>query len=375
MRKSFCYKAKLSPSVERRAAGHLALMCELYNAALQERRDAWRVAGERANFVTQCRQLKEIRVDRPEFAEIPRDTLEQTLRRVHLAFEGFFRRLKSGEAPGYPRFKSRRRYASTTYRRDGWKLEGRHLHLKGIGRCKLFLSRPVEGTVKTVTLRRDRCGDWWVTFSCEDVPVRPLPDTGREAGIDLGLESFLTTSDGEHVGNPRHLRTVEANLKRTQRRVSKRKRGGNRRRKMVRTLARQHRRVRSCRQDFHFKAALDLVRRYDHIAVEDLNVRGLSRSRLAKSVRDAGWAQFLGILAFKAEEAGRRITVVDCRGTSQVCSGCGCEPAERKSLGVRVHHCSDCGLTIHRDLNAAVNILTRARAEPSASRPRGKAAA
>jgi putative transposase len=297
---------------------------------------------------------------------------EQCLKRVDLAFAGFFRRVRSGEKPGYPRFKSRRRYDSTTYRRRGWRLDGRRLSLSGIGTCKLFLSRSIEGTIKTVTLRRDRCGDWWVIFACEDVPARPLPDTGRAAGVDLGLESFLTTSDGESVSNPRYLRAADAHLKRMQRRVAKRKRGGSRRRKMVRTLARQHRRVESARRDFHFKTALELVRRYDHIAVEDLNVRGLSRSALARSVNDAGWAQFLGILAFKAEEAGRRISVVDCRGTSQVCSGCGCEPDERKSLAVRVHRCTHCGLVLHRDHNAAVNILTRARAEPSASRPAGK---
>jgi putative transposase len=277
LHKMYRYKAKLSRGTERAAERHLALMCELYNAALQERRDAWRMAGERANFVTQCRQLKDVRVLRPEYAEVPRDTLEQCLKRVDLAFAGFFRRVRSGEKPGYPRFKSRRRYDSTTYRRRGWRLDGRRLSLSGIGTCKLFLSRSIEGTIKTVTLRRDRCGDWWVIFACEDVPARPLPDTGRAAGVDLGLESFLTTSDGESVSNPRYLRAADAHLKRMQRRVAKRKRGGSRRRKMVRTLARQHRRVESARRDFHFKTALELVRRYDHIAVEDLNVRGLSQ--------------------------------------------------------------------------------------------------
>ena len=189
----------------------------------------------------------------------------------------------------------------------------------------------------------------------------------------MGLEKFLATSEGDRVENPRHLRRAEAELKRTQRRVSKLRAGGSRRRKMVQTLARRHRRVRRARRDFHFKAALRLVRQYDTIAVEDLNVRGLARGMLAKSVADAGWSQFIGILCAKAEEAARTVTLVNPNGTSQVCSGCRCKPSERKTLSVRTHRCTECGLEIDRDVNAAINILhlaateQRGRADPSAS--------
>jgi putative transposase len=244
--------------------------------------------------------------------------------------------------------------------------------MRGIGRIKLHLSRPVEGTVKTVTLKRDSRGDWWVTFSCDSVPARPLPDTGRAVGVDLGLNVFLATSDGETVDNPRHLRTAEADLRRAQRRVSRRKRGGNRRRKAVRVLARKHRRVQDARRDFHFKTALDLVRRYDLIAVENLNIRGLARTRLAKSIGDAGWGQFLHALATKAESAGREVIAVDPRGTSQECSDCGATPDKRKTLSVRTHRCV-CGLVLDRDVNAARNIL--ARAERSGSGGQKNAAA
>lgn len=357
-------------------------MCaELYNAALQERRDAYRMAGISLSAASQMAQLPEIKKLRPEYKDIGSQVLQDVIQRLDRAYQAFFRRVKAGEAPGFPRFRSHRRYDSLTFKQAGWKLEGRRLRLQGIGTLRLFLSRPIEGTVKTVTLRRDRCGDWFAVFSCDDVPTKPRPETGRAVGIDVGLEKFLATSDGEFVENPRHLRRQEAALKRTQRRVSKRKRGAQRRRKMVQTLARRHRKVQRSRRDFHFKTALRLVRSCDQIAVEALNVRGLSRGMLAKSVQDAGWRQFLDILTGKAEEAGREIVAVNPRGTSQVCSGCGCEPKERKSLSVRIHRCLECGLVLDRDTNAARNILhlaapnERGRAGPSASGRGGRLAA
>jgi putative transposase len=374
MRKSFQYKGRLSRAAVRRAEGQLALCCELYNAALQERRDAWQRAGLSVSYAAQNRQLTEIKRLRPEYKEVGSQVLQDVLRRLDKAFRGFFRRVEAGERPGYPRFRSRRRYGSLTFYQAGWKLEGRRLTLQGIGTVKLFLSRPVEGRIKTVTLGRDRCGDWFVTFSCDSVPAKLLPETGRAVGLDVGLEQFAATSTGEVIENPRPLRSREAALKRVQRRISKRRRGGSRRRKMVQALARRHRSVERARRDFHFKAARRLVERYDVIVVEDLNVRGLSRGMLAMSVHDAGWASFLDVLSFKAAEAGKRVVRVDARGTSQICSGCGAEPRERKPLSVRTHRCAACGLVLDRDVNAACNVLQRAlavgkrgRAGPSGS--------
>lgn len=379
MRRAFSYKAKISPSVARNAEAQLRLCCELYNAAIQERRDAWRMCRKSVGRFEQDAQLKFIRKDRPEFAAIGSQVLGDVLSRVALAYDAFFRRLKAGQTPGYPRFKPWQRYDSLTFRRGcGWKLNGDRVTMQGIGTFRLRLSRPILGTIKTVTLRRDAVGDWFVTFSCDDVPQNILPDTRESIGVDVGLASFLTTSNGELVGNPRHFRTAQAKLARAGRRVSKRRKGSNRRRKAVRVLARHYRTVQRQRRDFHFKTARSLVQKYDHIAIEDLNVRGLSRGMLAKSVNDAGWSQFIEALRVKAEEAGRVITAVNPSGTSQVCSGCGCEPRVRKTLSVRVHHCPECGLTIDRDWNAAINILhlaEKVRAEPSASEQRSRAAA
>lgn len=372
MRRSFKYKAKLSATCARNADRQLSLLRELYNAALEERRDHWE-RHERITFVDQCRSLTEVRTALSEFRALDREACEYILNNLKKAFDAFFRRVKAGHKPGYPRFKSCDRFRSVTFRRWGWKLDDERLTLRGIGTFKLFLSRPVEGDVKTVTLKRDRCGDWWVTFACDNVPAEPLPDTGESCGIDLGLASFIATSDGEFVENPRHLRKAERDIKIAQRKVSRRKRGGTRRRKAVRALARKHRTVNRQRHDFHFKTALDLVRRYDFIAVEDLNIAGLARMRLAKSVHDAGWGQFLHALRTKAESAGRTIVAVNPRGTSQECSGCGHTPEKRKTLSVRTHECVECGLVLDRDVNAAINIL--ARAEPSGSGRRCKVAA
>lgn len=367
----------MSRSAVRKAEGQLVLCAELYNAALEERREAWKQRIS-ISYFTQTAELPPMKIDRPEFREIGADVLLNVLKRVDWAFQGFFLRVKRGQNPGYPRFKARRRYDSLTLRsRSGWKLKGRRLTIQGIGTARLFLSRPIEGTIKTVTLRRDRCGDWFVSFSCDGVPMQPLEATGQSVGVDLGLTSFIATSDGEFVSNPRPLIAADAKLRRTQRAVSKQKRGGANQRKRGRILARQHRRIERVRRDFHRKTALDLVRRYDLIAVEDLNVASMKRSWFARSISDAGWAGFLSTLRDGAEKAGRVVVSVNPRGTSQVCSACGVEPEVRKTLRDRTHRCLACGYTTDRDHNAAINILTLATGEArlSVSGLRSKAAA
>jgi putative transposase len=184
-----------------------------------------------------------------------------------------------------------------------------------------------------------------------------LPATGQSIGVDVGITTFAALSDGTLVDNPRPYQRAQRGLAHAQRVVSKRKRGSARRRKAVVLLAKQHDRVARVRRDFHHKTALDLVRRFDRIAIEDLNVKGLAQMRLAKQVHDAAWAQFRTILAAKAESAGRDLIAVDPRGTSQFCSACGSHVP--KGLGVRVHDCPDCGIRLDRDVNAALNIQWR----------------
>jgi putative transposase len=212
----------------------------------------------------------------------------------------------------------------------------------------------LEGTPKTVTVSREADG-WYVCFSCADVAIQPLPETGQETGVDLGVEAFATLSDGVRIFSPGWYRQAERALKTAHRRVSRRKKGSHRRRKAVALLAKAHQQVRRQRQDFHHKTALAVVRRYDTIYHEDLQTANMVRNHhLAKSIADAGWSAFLSILAFKAVCAGKRAVAVPPAYTSQRCSGCGA--LVQKGLSVRWHSCPDCGTSLHRDHSAARNI-------------------
>jgi len=226
--------------------------------------------------------------------------------------------------------------------------------LSKIGRIALRWSRPIEGTPKTVTISREADG-WYVCFSCADVPMQPLPPTSQQTGIDLGLEAFATLSNGERIFHPGWYRKAERTLKTAQRRVSRRKKGSQRRRKAATLLARAHLKVKRQRRDFHHKEALKLVRANDTIYHEDLQTANMVKNhRLAKSISDAGWSQFVSILAAKAAWAGRRVVAVPPAYTSQTCSLCGV--IVQKGLSVRWHSCPDCGTSLHRDHNAARNI-------------------
>lgn len=287
-------------------------------------------------------------------AGINAKALQSVLKRVHLAFNAFFRRVKNGEKPGFPRFKSARRYDSITYQQIGKVLSGSRLRLSKIGSVRIRQHRPLAGTVKTLTIKRE-AGRWFALFSV-DCEAQPLPFNINAIGIDVGLTSFATLSDGTKIENPRWFRAAQAKLRRLQRRVARRKRGSNRRRKAVMLLARFHNHIRDQRRDFHHKESRKIVNQNGLIAVEDLNVKGLASGMLAKSVNDAGWSNFLDMLAYKAESAGRLLVKVDPRGTSQTCL-CGAEV--RKTLAIREHRCSSCGLVADRDHISAQIILAR----------------
>jgi putative transposase len=224
-----------------------------------------------------------------------------------------------------------------------------------LGWTTAFWSSPMEGTPKTVTLSKEADG-WYVAISCADVPAHPLASTGQETAIDLGLESFATRADGTMIHNPRCYRKAEAYLRRCQRRVARRTKGSHRRCKAVQLLAKAHQHIARQRRDFHHKEARTLVRAYDVIYYEDLRVANMVQNHyLAKSISDAGWRAFLTILTFKAVSAGKRVQVVNPAFTSQKCSGCGV--IVLKGLSVRWHRCPECGTSLHRDHNVALNIL------------------
>ena len=368
------YKFKLRPSA--RVASNfecwLALLCELYNGALQERRDAYRINHLSISYKAQANQLPDIKKDRPEFARIHSQVCQNALKRVEFAFDNFFRRIKAGQIPGYPRFRSRLRYDSFTYPQSGFSLNGRKLQLSKIGKVTVRLSCPIKGRIKTCTIKREADG-WYVIFAVEGEPKKATALAPKESvGVDVGLENFATLSDDEAapIENPEYFREAEKDLKTAQRRVSRRIKRSKRRKKAVQILAKKHLKVQRQRRDFHFKEAGKLVCQYQSIKVEDLNIRGMVQNRyLAKSISDAGWGQFISILIFKAEEAGRRVIKVNPSYTSQECSRCG--DRNQITLATRIYSCSQCGLVIHRDRNGAKRIEQKGRAGPSG---RGKVA-
>jgi putative transposase len=355
------YKEKLRPTLaQERTLEEVLWRCRtLYNTALEQRITAWQRCRVSISRYEQEAELKAIRAVYPEYAAIHSHVLQDVLARLEKTYLAFFRRVQRGEQAGFPRFKGRNRFRSFTFKEygNGARMDTGYLVLAKIGRIAVRWSRPLEGTPKTVTISHEADG-WYVSFSCAKVPTQPLSPTGHETGIDLGLESFATLANGTRIRTPGYYYKAERYLAKCQRRVSKRKKGSHRRRKAVGWLAKAHQTVRRQRQDFHHKTALSLVRQYDTIYVEDLQVANLVQNHhLAKSIQDAGWSAFIAILNFKAANAGRSVVAVDPAFTSQACSGCGV--IVQKGVSVRWHACPGCGTSLHRDHNAALNIQWR----------------
>jgi putative transposase len=351
------FKYRLYPTAKQQALldGQLAEACRLYNAALQERRDAWKMRKTSITYSQQSKQLRDIRAC-ADLRLANYSSCQDVLRRVDKTFQSFFRRIKKGQKAGYPRFKPQSRFHSYTFPAygNGCKLrENKKLYIMGVGELKVKLHRPVAGRIKTVTLKREG-GLWYVCFGAEAPQPSPLPATGALTGIDVGVSSFAVLSDGTAIRNPRYYQTAQMRLRRVQRKVCRRKKTSNRRRKAVQQLTRVHRHIKNQRNDFHHQVARKLINQYDVIAYENLNITGLARGRLAKPITDAGWGGFLRMLSDKAAEAGREIIRVNPHGTSQRCL-CGARVA--KTLAVRWHYCPRCQLSVPRDQAAALEIL------------------
>jgi putative transposase len=377
------YRFRLRPTAQQHVALErcLASHRELYNAALQERRDAWRMRGIGISYGDQSAQLKKIRKVRPDVAVWSFSSQQATLRRLNRAFAGFFRRVQAGERPGYPRFRSAQRFDSVEWPKDGdgcrWQPSAYKVYLQGVGHVKVTVHRPVEGRLKTIQIRREG-RRWMLVLSCDDVPGRPLELTHAAVGIDVGVASFATTSDGEQVFNPRYGRVAAAKLATAQQVLGRKRPGSKNRRRARETVAARHRMVANQRRNFHHQVARDLVARYDLLVVEDLKIRNMVRrpvprpdpdrpgaflpnragakSGLHRSIHDAGWAQFVSILRAKAEEAGRTVIDVDARHTSNRCEACGHTAAENRASQA-VFSCRGCGHTVNADEHAARNVL------------------
>lgn len=339
----------------------------LYNACLEQRKSAYDTDKTSIKYHDQAAWFTKEKKTNAYFARINASSAQATMRRLDNTFKAFFRRVKAKQNPGYPRFKSRDDFNLIEFpsHGNGIRLSGNRLRVQHVGVLRVKIHRQHQGEIKTVSLRRED-DKWYVLVNCCLAEIKPIPSCQPAVGIDVGLEYFASTSDGEHVANPRFMKLELPRLRRLQRSLSRKKKGGSNRRKARKRVSRLHVEVANRRKEFHYKTSLDLVCRYGVIAVERLNIAGMLRShRMSRSIFDAGWSGFLKILRFKAESAGCEVVEVDCRGTSQECSACGA--VVRKDLSVRVHECPSCSLVLQRDVNAAKNILARARrarAEP-----------
>jgi putative transposase len=363
MRKAFKYRIYLTNGQRRLLSLTLEECRWVYNQTLAARRTAYEQGVSLSWYETKA-MLPGWKESRPSLKLAHSQVLQNVTQRVDLALQAFFRRVRErADDPGYPRFKGFGRYDSITYPQygNGVEIRGNDLILSKIGRVKVVWHRPVEGTIKTVTLRRARTGKWYVSFSVEVEPER-LPPSAESVGVDVGLLSFATLSNGEQIANPRFYRRDEADLKRAQKLkdAAKNAQKWNENRHRKKALAHIHERIANRRSDFAHKRSRELVNRYQTIVFEDLAPQqmGANKGRgLRKSIMDVAWSQFVSLTIGKAEEAGRSVILVNPRDTSKMCSHCG-EKVEKK-LSERTHTCPHCRLVMDRDQNAALNILHR----------------
>ena len=365
------FKFRLLP----RKAQHVRLRAaldhsrELYNAALEERIAAYRLKGEARSYMAQSNALTELRTD-DAWAVFPVAMQRWPLKKLDHAFQAFFRRLKSGEKPGFPRFRGRERFNSFGFSDlGGWAVKDGRLHMKGVGRVRLHLHRSLPSKPLSCQVKRDAKG-WCALLVCE-VEAETLAATGQSVGLDLGVTSFAALSTGETVPGLKASRRARAKARRRQRALARCKRGSRSRCKAKSRIARLHLHTANARRTHQHQLAARLVRENDLIAIENLNVKGLARGMLAQDVHDAGWASFTTLLSEKAERAGRTLVKVDPRHTSQTCPGCG--SIRPKTLAQRAHRC-DCGCVLDRDVAAAQVILHRAVVGPRVDKQRVAAA-
>jgi len=356
------YKYRLFPTNAQKTAMTKALdACRwVYNKTLETRKNAYEERQESLSRYTTIKMIPIWKTQNEYLNNAYSQSLQESCTRVDLAFKAFFRRVKAGDKPGYPRFRSYNRYDSFAYPQVGFKLlDNSTLRLSKIGDVKIKIHRNITGIIKTLTIRRDRLDNWYACFSCEVEP-KPLPVIDKVVGIDFGLTTFATMSDGSKIERQRWMQKEEKRLAKIQRKVSSLNKGTPKRRKSVKALNHIHQSIANRRRDFSHKESRKLVNKYQLIVFEKLNINGMQNNTfktITRGITDVAWNQFVQFTKYKAVCAGRTEIEVNPKGTSQDCSGCGVKVP--KDLSVRIHDCPHCGLVIDRDLNASFNILAR----------------
>ena len=385
MRRSYKFLLKPTVKQQRLLTEMLGDFCDLYNAALENRKTSWKERKISVSCYEQCAQLAQIRKEMLDIKRWSSQSEQDVLRRVDRSFQDFFRRIKSGQVPGHPRFRGKGWYDSATFdpksgsrwntslignkptkRSKNFKSTTVTVYFQGIGHVKVRQHRDVKGDIKTITVKRQG-KRWFVILSCDNVPQENLPKTGQTAGVDVGINVYAMTDSGYAIGNPKYAKATQDKVANLQRSVSKKKFGSNNRKKAKAKLNKATQKVKNQREDFQYKSALDLVRRYDTIYLEDLNIKNMiekkgdfgkkNKKKLNYGILDAGWSMFAKKIIDKAESAGREVILVNPAYTSQTCSKCGHASRENRN-GIHFK-CVKCSHVAHADQNAAINIKSR----------------
>jgi len=363
MRRTYKYRVHPSKAQITKFETTLDLCRWVYNQTLETRKNAWEEDEVSIGYLETKRMLPGWKETKPELKQVHSQVLQDVVQRVNLAYEAFFRRVENGdEEPGYPKFKSWKHYDSFTYPQHGsafYITDDGRLHLSKIGDIEINLHRPVEGQIKTLTIKRSKLGKWYACFSCVVEP-EPLPETTDIVGIDVGLSTFATFSDGEKIENPRFFKREEKQLNRMRSRRDKAPKGSLERKKLHRAVLHIEERIRNRRTDFAHKESKELVDRFQIIVFEDLDIKDMMSGNwksMNRSIADVAWGQFVRFTQEKAQASGRTVILVDPKNTTQECSKC--HKIVQKGLSDRIHSCPHCGLEIDRDVNAARNVLAR----------------
>ena len=355
MKKTFKYR--LYPTKQQKTLLNKTLeSCRfLYNEFLDERQQIYNAYKVSLNYFDQQNHIPTLKKEFPKLCQVHSQVLQNVAKRVDLAYQAFFRRVKAGEKPGFPRFRGKDRYDSFTYSQSGFALIGNVLRLSEIGKVPIVVHRALEGKVKTCTIRRNSCGEWYACFSCDNVAQKILPSSPLSVGIDMGLTDFLATSEGTVVPNPKYGKRSAKRLAQAQKKLSAKAKGTKERQRKKKIVSKIYKKVVNQRTDFFYKTANALVGEYGFIFAEDLKPSEmLSYRAVNRTLYDTAWTGFLSILSCKAAEAGREFRKVDSAYTTQDCSDCG--HRQKMPLSARVYKCSACGLELPRDLNSARSI-------------------